>query len=373
MKVRWFEHILYFRFMTLFTQDNHQECAKLFLERYELQRILTCLSEKPKNLRPRKDRVCRFCGLREPLTSFKKIAHVIPNLLGNHNLISDFECDACNEKFGIYENDLANYLAITRTLNGTKSNKKIPKYKSFDEYFAVENDNFQTDETGSIFIARHNPDEHSLSINADKGTLVMSYPMKPYIPLRVYKSVLKIALSSLPEKELGYYRHALKYVTSTDIDRQVIGVHRVCMYSMTLGINYAQPMALLFKKRHPSEEIFSHWFHLYFQNFIFQLFIPLNENDVSFCNREILVDFAPPLFTEIETAEAAFRLGLSSQLLDLSSTEVRKNDKGTFSMYMGVDQLTSIGLIDPLTGKAKIDENALKTISGIKLSRQQTM
>lgn len=60
-------------------------------------------------------RVCRYCNKRSPEVSFRKVAHSISEALGNKKIITNDECDACNEKFGKgIENDLILYLNLYR-------------------------------------------------------------------------------------------------------------------------------------------------------------------------------------------------------------------------------------------------------------------
>ena len=60
-------------------------------------------------------RVCRYCNKKSPEVSFKKVAHSISEALGNKKIITNDECDACNEKFGEgIENDLILYLNLYR-------------------------------------------------------------------------------------------------------------------------------------------------------------------------------------------------------------------------------------------------------------------
>jgi hypothetical protein len=68
--------------------------------------------------------VCRYCSGRDPKT-FRKIAHTIPEALGNKWIISADECDACNAAFSLYEDALSNSVSPLLTLGGTvgKGNK----------------------------------------------------------------------------------------------------------------------------------------------------------------------------------------------------------------------------------------------------------
>lgn len=75
-----------------------------FFENYEIENIFIPPDKVVKNLKKRPDRVCRYCGLNATQATFKKEAHIIPHLMGNRYLVSDFECDKCNELFSKYEN-----------------------------------------------------------------------------------------------------------------------------------------------------------------------------------------------------------------------------------------------------------------------------
>ena len=83
-------------------------------------------------------RVCRYCNKRSPEVSFRKVAHSISEALGNKKIITNDECDACNEKFGKgIENDLILYLNLYRVFFGIRGKKGIPKFKG--KNFEIEN------------------------------------------------------------------------------------------------------------------------------------------------------------------------------------------------------------------------------------------
>ena len=80
--------------------------------------------------RDKSKRVCRYCNKSKPEVSFKKVAHSISEALGNKKIITNDECDTCNEKFGKgIENDLILYLSLFRNFFGIKGKKGIPKLK----------------------------------------------------------------------------------------------------------------------------------------------------------------------------------------------------------------------------------------------------
>jgi hypothetical protein len=112
--------------------DKHEEEFKKFTGDYLVDGLHFHPNKKPK-LKKRKDRVCRFCNKKEPEVSFKKEAHMVPELMGNRNLVSDYECDKCNDLFSIYEDALAKFLGIARTLSSSKGKEGIPTFKNPDK------------------------------------------------------------------------------------------------------------------------------------------------------------------------------------------------------------------------------------------------
>ena len=189
------------------------------------------------SIKPKKERTCRFCNKSYPIVSFKSKAHRIPELLGSHNIISDFECDQCNSLLGRYESDLANFLGIARTMQGVKGKNSIPKYKSVNSSLIIDSSS-----SNEITISRNNVKDNSISYNSDDCSYVFTFTCNPYIPLHVYKALLKIALSVLPEKYVSFYRQAFEYAISDNTNTDLSG---------TKLVGYIHPyFVLIFSKFH---------------------------------------------------------------------------------------------------------------------------
>ena len=78
-----------------------------FFKTYSLEREIGCPDLRMTGLIPPKDRICRFYGKKYPFVTFRNDAHIFPEFLANKYLVSDFECDDCNAKFGGYEDHLS--------------------------------------------------------------------------------------------------------------------------------------------------------------------------------------------------------------------------------------------------------------------------
>ena len=75
-------------------------------------------------------RICRYCNKSVPKVTFRKVAHTISEALGNKKIITNDECDSCNEIFGTgIEDDFIVYLDVLRVINGVKGKNGIPKVK----------------------------------------------------------------------------------------------------------------------------------------------------------------------------------------------------------------------------------------------------
>ena len=116
---------------TIVLDGVNRSKADQFFSKYELKYKFDTNIDKKRYLGKNNNKICRFCDKTEPNTSFKKDAHVIPQLIGNHKLLSNFECDICNDLFSIFENSLASYLGPLRTIAGIVGRKgtKRPQFK----------------------------------------------------------------------------------------------------------------------------------------------------------------------------------------------------------------------------------------------------
>ncbi|MDV4068904.1 hypothetical protein CMT34_11945 [Elizabethkingia anophelis] len=91
-------------------ENKFQEEMNTIIENYQLIRYMDI--SKVLNKRKVLDKIakCRFCGKDSSETTFKMESHILPQFIGNKFVVSNFECDQCNEKFSrILENDFATY------------------------------------------------------------------------------------------------------------------------------------------------------------------------------------------------------------------------------------------------------------------------
>lgn len=96
--------------------EQAKENIAFYMEKYDITRYElkteNIRNEDKKYIGNKHERMCRFCGKTKGETTFKKVAHAIPELIGNKVLISFEECDECNKIFSKLENELANFLIL---------------------------------------------------------------------------------------------------------------------------------------------------------------------------------------------------------------------------------------------------------------------
>lgn len=243
-------------------------------------RYFIWLNDNRKKLLPKKLRTCRFCGKSYPDVKFSNDAHKIPELIGNRFHLSDFECNDCNRKFGIYENDLANYLGMYRTFAEIEGKKGVPKYKSRDRSMEIEH---AFENTFDLNINDVQNPKNKIFYNSENKILGFLSEGEPYIPINVFKCLLKSAISFVDEKDLQYMTSSIKFLfddefTSDPSNDFIFGLHQY----FVPGNFKLPPFLIQYRKGtnytdFPAPSIF---FVYYIKNLIIQLFIPFHDKDL---------------------------------------------------------------------------------------------
>lgn len=97
----------------VFLAENYDVVANYSLRGHEKQYI-----------GPVTNRRCRYCGSSGP---FRKVAHAVPELIGNRTIISNDECDGCNERFArSLEDHLGKFLLGVLNLARVTGKKGVP-------------------------------------------------------------------------------------------------------------------------------------------------------------------------------------------------------------------------------------------------------
>lgn len=224
------------------------------------------------------DKICKFCHKTSKENSFKNIPRVIPELLGKNNYTSNDECDNCNKLFGEYETDLANYISPYQTLIGQKTKNKIPNFQSRKDLNEKSTTIKYIDGKPNINFQNNLSDFHYDFLNKQ---LSINLKKKKFIPINVYKSLVKIGLSLCPINELKKYTKTIEWLGKKDNNEKII-------YDIPLNLfrtrfsnkHYEKPFATLYiRKLKITNNIYEPKLCLVLCSgvLVFQLFIP-------FCN-----------------------------------------------------------------------------------------
>lgn len=296
--------------------------------------------------------VCRFCGEIEK-GKFKKDAHIIPEGLGNRFLVSNFECDNCNEKFGSYESDLCEFLGPIRTLSlvegkSKKKKNRIPKFKNFKTKVRIEaklgsensNQDNYSDQLKKLFANKHSihlgqPPKDEVIFDKESKTFKFSITKNPYTPLSVFKAFLKIGYSFLNQKELSNYRFTQKLLDSKDANID-LSFPNIKNFFSILEIQFPHsnffptPQGILFKKEETFKSEYAYIeriFLLCFKSHAFQIPLIFSKNDVPQLNNKKGYKFPMFDFSLEYPEEMQNEYGkLVNNVINLSSNELKKND-----------------------------------------------
>lgn len=268
-----------------------------------------------KNAKSVKEKIAKGDILLDQTASFKKIAHALPTLIGNVNIISKDECDTCNERFSAFENSLVSFLGINRTLSKIKGRRGIPKTKLNDHEFV--------DISGQDLIIATYEDS---DVYEEKNNIITITSKKKYIPNEVHKCFVKMALSILPLDKLRDFSKTIAWLLNdTDLGEE---------YQNQLYVNETKwphkntfPFVFIdiYERKSDRLDIPFMFARICFNNFAFQFPIPLCSLDVFVQNFNIPVtvkhEYQYPelldnykLWTQILNDTTIRKIDLSSQL-----------------------------------------------------------
>ncbi len=219
-------------------------------------------------------RSCRFCGNDETKTTFKTDSHACPELLGENDFICFEECDECNKKFSAYETHLSTLVNPYMTMAGIKGKKKIPEFHSR----TIDRDEetrtiirVASDGHRQILIGAKVEDD--CIIDNINSSLLLKCRLRPFRPLNVYKALVKVGLTLLPDDLVPYYKNSFNWLLKKSENVYI----PICFITLLHKKKFVEPLVELYKaKLIYKEEGFYPELTLVvnFGNLIFQIFLP---------------------------------------------------------------------------------------------------
>lgn len=202
-----------------------------------------------------KDKICRFCHKNGSEVSFKKVAHVFPESIGNNVLSSNYECDTCNQYFGnTIENEYGNFFSLYHSVMQIKGKKGIPRC-SYKIPCALRTDKclehcVDVDFKNGIPFVRQCKEVGNQYIRFTNNEITISKPAGKHCPIAVFKAIVKMAISVMPEEELPCFSNAIKWILNPEHSNIYDDKRLLVRYKMIPGFNVTKyPHYMLFRRK----------------------------------------------------------------------------------------------------------------------------
>lgn len=303
-----------------------------FLEANYDELVTYHLNEEEKIFLGDKDnRVCRFCKKDSNQTTFITVAHAIPEFIGNKKLIAHYECDECNAKFSrLLESHMGNYMNLWHTFSQVKGKKKVPSFKTVSEKSRVDiKENVEIQEFEDDSIVNIDEENKSISITAKR---------RSYVPIAIYKTLTKMALTIMPENELDKFKTTLAWINEENHEESPHDLKALkVLFSLAPGIKpFPFVSCMLFKRKQNHRDSVPYMqFLLAYSNFTFQIYLPLCTEDVKLQGGNITMTYVP---TPLDFKG----LRLTRKQLDMNGKEKVKNEEET--VKLGFEEMNETDL-----------------------------
>ncbi len=282
------------------------------------------------------NRLCRFCHKAKPDTTFKNESHAIPECLGNHQLILLDECDNCNRFFSEkLEDHLDKYTKPFRIIDQIRGKNGIPNYRSNNKKNRI------ISESEVIQVQQSQVDEEFWSEDEDKKKITIKLHQEKYIPIAVYKALVKIALSIIETKnELANFKSIIDWIRGDNIAHTVIKPVILKQSFVpgprpTNGVNVS-----LFRRKANAVNAPYALFVMGFGNLVLQVVVPSEVDNGKTMSSSI------PFFPAFELSDWPFG-EIKHEHIDLSGTDKVSKD---FPIVFSYEQMIEI---DPLNLKPR--------------------
>jgi hypothetical protein len=285
---------------------------------------------------PSKPIQCRFCGRSTLEVSFRNEAHAIPELLGNRQLIVTDECDSCNELFcQSLEDHLGKFTTPYRVIGQTKGKTGVPSYKTPKGLSRID-----LKPGKSLEIAEHQ-DDPIIEWKKERNQMGIPFTRQRHIPCAVYKALVKIALSVMPEKNLKEFALTKRWILDRDHTKPLLQPLKLLLTFVPGPRPYEYVSIMVLQKRATSTamELPHCLLVLAFGNLQLQIMVPAlsdNRARADVATVQFRIPWVPTPFDE------NWQYGAPQQaVIDLSSAEVSEPGQEVTTL-MHYDRITEI-------------------------------
>lgn len=273
--------------------------------------------------------VCRYCGKSAPEVTFENISHAFPEQIGNKWLIDSRECDTCNTHFAsTIDTPFGDWSLLARSTGRIRGKRRVPTFVTSDSDVRIDVKNGTLNLTARVGDSRLNFDEDAKRID-------MRLERPSYIPMGVFKSFVKMALSVMPEPEANKCQHLKAWILEKKHTFESFPFRPLTLYSQFIsGPVPNDKISFMLVRRKASVSGCPYlMFMVQYGNHVHQIALPMPEEDAM---GQALVYFPHPW----ESADHIAAYGpASNSEEDLSSPDFKRNDPYTmrFTFEKAID------------------------------------
>jgi len=276
----------------------------------------------------RTKRVCRYCQRSMLEVTFRQKAHTISESLGNKTIVTNTECDVCNNKYGsIIERDFANYHQFFRLFYNLKDKDDV----------GVSNSNYTLTHTSekSMTIGITLTDEQIKEMEerearGDKEVVLPLDSGLTIVPVNVYKALCKYSLGILPDDICTQYKSTVEWFD----EKRIFPILPKVAYLFPTGFRLPNPRITTLVRKTDSPKLPFTIGVVEFSDVAYAFIIPVDGDSCDYVNSS--------LWDEIKQALPLYKPEIGWTLKDLSSEkpihakttvkfkmDLSKEDKGT--------------------------------------------
>jgi hypothetical protein len=222
---------------------------------------------------------------------------------------------------------MGNYMNLWHTFSQVKGKKSVPSFKTV-------NDKSRIDVKDNVVIENHE-DDSIIQIDETNRTISVTAKRRSYVPIAIYKTLTKMALTIIPEDELVKFKNTLAWINEEDHDDSPHNLKALpVLFLFAPGIKpFPFVSCMLYKRKTDHQDPVPYiQFLLAYGNFAFQIYLPLSTEDVKLQGGNMKMTYLPtPLdFKDVSCIRKQF---------DMSGKEKIKDEEATVTL--GFDEMSS--------------------------------
>jgi hypothetical protein len=265
-------------------------------------------------------RLCRFCGRGRPEVTFKQVTHALPEAIGNKSIIVYYECDSCNQKFGAgIETEFGKWSKPLRTFYQIAGKDGVPTLKREGER------GWRIELKRDGFIFQQHVDNPIVKFDQAAKRLTVEVPVDAHVPIGVFKTFVKMALSLMPEDEIENVRYMLRWLQENSHTRPFHPEMARVWYTFTPGPRPFEGITtLLLLRKDGVKDVPYCTFIIAVGNECYQIFVPSPEKDSALKGTTINMPLLP---TPYQGKNNQYGPSTAPLFYDLRSTDVVRGEK----------------------------------------------